>query len=160
MTDLQATARRAVGAKLVADQIKDIEKQAKAELLERMQKLGVRTLDVAGTGDSNMAVISKTPGKVTAKVTDERALLEWVKANRPDQLRTLVEEAYVKSLLTLAAEHGAAVDEATGEVIPGIEVETGEPFLSTRPTAEAKARMKDLLAGSPLLELAGGETDA
>lgn len=158
MTDLQAIARKAVGAKLVADQIKDIEKQAKAELLERMQKLGVRTLDVAGTDDSNMAVISKTPGKVTAKVTDERALLEWVKANRPDQLRTLVEEAYVKSLLALAAEHGAAVDETTGEVIPGIEVMTGDPYLSTRPTAEARARMKDLLAGSPLLELAGGET--
>jgi hypothetical protein len=150
-------AKRVVAAKLVGDEIKNIEKAAKADLLEQMGDLGARTLDVEADG-VKLAVISKTAGKVAAKVVDEAALLKWVTANRPDQLRQVVHEAYVKSLLKSAAEQGDAVDEDTGEVIPGIEVTAGDPYVSARPTAEARARMKDLLAGSDLLELAGGET--
>lgn len=153
-------AKRAVAAKLVADQIKDIEKQAKAELVAQMGDLGIRSLDVSGDAEEKLAVVSRTPGKKTAKVVDEAALLVWVRENRPDQLREVVHEAYVDALKKLAVEHGSAVDETTGEVIPGIEVTTGDPFVSTRPTAEARALMKGLLAGSPLLELAGVETDA
>jgi hypothetical protein len=150
-------AKRVVAAKLVGDEIKNIEKAAKAELLEQMNALGVRTLDVEGDDDTKLAVISKAKGRTTAKV-DESALLAWVKANRPDQLREVVAPAYIESLKKLAVEHGAAVDETTGEVIPGIEVDTSDPSVSTRPTADAKALMRDLLKGSPLLELAGGET--
>lgn len=148
-------AKRVVAAKLVGDEIKNIEKAAKGELLEQMSGLGVRSLDVE-VDDVKLAVISKTAGKLSAKVTDEAALLKWVKANRSDQLRQVVEDAYVKALLKSAVENGAAVDEETGEVIPGIEVAQGAPFVSARPTAEAKALMSDLLKGSPLLELAGG----
>lgn len=152
-------AKRVVAAKLVGDEIKNIEKDAKAELLEQMQALGVRTLDVEGDDDVKLAVVTKTAGRTTAKV-DESALLAWVKANRPDQLREVVAPAYIESLKKLAVEHGAAVDETTGEVIPGIEVDTSDPSVSTRPTADARALMRGLLKGSPLLELAGGETDA
>jgi hypothetical protein len=150
-------AKRVVAAKLVGDEIKNIEKAAKAELLEQMGAIGVRTLDVAGDDDTKLAVISKAAGRKTAKV-DESALLAWVKANRPDQIREIVAPAYIESLKKLAVEHGDAVDETTGEVIPGIEVEQGDPSVSTRPTAEAKALIRDLLKGSDLLELAGGET--
>jgi hypothetical protein len=151
-------AKRVVAAKLVGDEIKNIEKAAKAELLKQMNDLGVRTLDVEDDG-VKLAAISKAKGRTTATV-DESALLAWVKANRPDQIREVVEPAYINALKKLAEEHGAAVDEATGEVIPGIEVETGDPTVSTRPTAEAKALMRDLLKGSSLLELAGGESGA
>jgi hypothetical protein len=151
-------AKRVVAAKLVGDEIKNIEKQAKAELLEQMEAVGARTLDVEGDDDVKLAVISKAKGRTSAKV-DESALLAWVKANRPDQLREVVAPAYIESLKKHAVEHGAAVDEATGEVIPGIEVDTSDPSVSTRPTADARALMRDLLKGSPLLELAGG-TDA
>lgn len=152
-------AKRVVAAKLVGDEIKNIEKAAKGELLEQMSDLGVRSLDVE-VDDVKLAVISKTAGKLSAKVTDEAALLKWVKANRPDQLRQVVEDAYVKALLKSAVENGDAVDEETGELIPGIEVAQGTAFLSARPTAEAKDRMRELLNGSGLLELAGGKPDA
>lgn len=152
-------AKRVVAAKLVGDEIKNIEKAAKAELLEQMGALGVRTLDVEGDDGVKLAVVSKSAGRTTAKV-DESALLAWVKANRPDQIREVVEPAYIDALKKLAVEHGDAVDEATGEVIPGIEVDKGDPSVSTRPTADARALMRDLLKGSDLLELARGETDA
>lgn len=152
-------AKRAVAAKLVGDEIKNIEKAAKAELLEQMSGLGVRTLDVDGDDGTKLATVSKAKGRTTATV-DESALLAWVKANRPDQIREIVAPAYIESLKKLAVEHGAAVDETTGEVIPGIEVDTSDPSITTRPTAEARALIKDLLKGSSLLELAGGDTDA
>lgn len=150
-------AKRVVAAKLVGDEIKAIEKDAKAELLEQMQNLGVRTLDVEGDDGTKLAVVSKSKGRTTA-VVDESVLLAWVKANRPDQIREVVEPAYIDALKKLAVAHGSAVDESTGEVIPGIEVDTSDPSVSTRPTADAKVLMRDLLKGSSLLELAGGET--
>lgn len=150
-------AKRVVAAKLVGDEIKAIEKDAKAELLKQMQQLGVRTLDVEGDDGTTLATLSKAKGRTTAKV-DESVLLAWVKANRPDQIREVVAPAYIESLKKLAVEHGAAVDETTGEVIPGIEVDTSDPSVSTRPTADARALMRDLLKGSPLLELAGGKS--
>jgi hypothetical protein len=152
-------AKRVVAAKLVGDEIKNIEQAAKAELLEACTAAGVRTLDVEGDDGTKLATVSKTKGRTTATV-DESALLAWVKANRPDQIREVVAPAYIESLKKLAVEHGAAVDETTGEVIPGIEVDTSDPSITTRPTAEAKALMRDLLKGSDLLELAGGDTGA
>lgn len=149
-------AKRVVAAKLVGDEIKSIEKAAKAELLEEMKALGVRTLDVEGDDGEKLAAVSRAKGRTTAKV-NEVELLAWVKANRRDQIREVVAPSYIETLKKLAIEHGAAVDAATGEVIPGVEVETGDPTVSARPTAEAKALMRDLLKGSSLLELAGGE---
>lgn len=149
-------AKRVVAAKLVGDEIKNIEKAAKGELLDQMRDLGVRSLDVEGDGGVKLAVVSKTAGRTSAKVVDEAALLRWVKVHRPDQLVQVVADAYVKAVLKTAVEHGDAVDEETGEVIPGIEVTEGDPFVSARPTPEAKARMRELLHGSGLLELAGG----
>lgn len=150
--------RRVIAAKLVADELKEIERTAKAELMELADAVGATSFTVKDDDGTKLGTVSKSEGRVAAKVVDEAALLAWVKANRPDQLRQVVEDAYVKALLKSAVENGDAVDVETGEIIPGIEVMQGSPFVSARPTPEAKARMKDLLAGSPLLELAGGET--
>lgn len=152
--------RRVIAAKLVADELKNIEKAAKAEAVKLSEATGATTFTVKDDDGTKLGTVSVSDGKKTAKVSDESALLAWVKANRPDQLRYVVEPAYIDALKKLAVEHGSAVDKDTGEVIPGIEVTEGDPFASARPTAEAKALMHDLLAGSSLLELAGGETDA
>lgn len=152
------TVRRVIAAKLVADELKDIERAAKADLMELADATGATSFTAKDDDGTKLGTVSKSEGRVSAKVVDDDALLAWVKANRPDQLRQVVEDAYVKALLKTAVENGDAVDERTGEVIPGIEVTQAAPFVSARPTAEAKALMKGLLASSTLLELAGGET--
>jgi len=155
-------ARRAVAAKLVADNIKDIEKQAKAELLEACQKTGARTLDVADDDGTPLATVSRAVGKVKAAVTDQDTFDAWLEKNYPEAVtETVVKQIdpdMVLRLLNAATKVGAAVDIATGEVMPGVEMKGGGTYITARPTAEAKARMKDLLADSPLLELAGGES--
>lgn len=157
---MKDTAKRVVAAKLVGDEIKNIERQAKAELLEQMADIGVRTLDVTGDDGAALATVSKAKGRTTAKVNDVE-LLAWVKANRPDQIREVVAPAYIETLKKLAVESGDGVASTEdGDVIPGITVDTGDPSVSARPTAEAKALMRELLQGSPLLELAGGGAGA
>lgn len=83
----------------------------------------------------------------TPVVTDERALLTWVKANRPTEITESVNAAYVEILKRQAKAHGFAFVHETGEVIPGIGLRTSTP--SYRPTVD-----KDLI---PLLRQRSGE---
>lgn len=148
--------RTVIAAKLIGDQLKAIEQAAKADVLELSEATGGTTFTVKDDDGTKLGTVSKSDGRSSAKVVNEAALYQWVKANRPDQLVEVIAPAYLKSVLASALEHGDAVDEGTGEVIPGIEVTQGAPFVAARPTPEAKARMSELLKGSALLELAGG----
>jgi hypothetical protein len=159
MTDMKATARTVVAAAALGAQAKAVEKAAKAELLELCGKTGATTLKVKDDDGTALATISMSEGRKSADVTNETALLAWVRKNRPDHIRETVADGYVKSLLKLALENGAAVDEDTGEVIPGIDVSQGDPYISATTSAAAKERMGHLLRGSGLLELTGGDTD-
>jgi hypothetical protein len=154
-------AKRAVAAKLVADQIKDVEKQAKAELLDACQESGARTIDVTDDDGTKLATVSKAAGKAKAAVVDGDAFEEWIGKNYPDAVTTItvIDPDLELRLLNAATAAGEAVDTSTGEVIPGVEIKAGSEYITARPTSEAKAKMRDLLAGSGLLELAGGGTD-
>jgi hypothetical protein len=147
--------RTVIAAKLIADELKAVEMAAKADVLELSEETGGTTFTVKDDDGTKLGTVSKSEGRTSVKVVNEAALYQWVKANRPDQLVKVIAPAYVKSLIALALEHGDAVDETTGEVIPGLEVTTGAPFVAARPTPEAKARMHELFQGSSLLELAG-----
>jgi hypothetical protein len=162
MNDIQHTARKVVAAGLVANQVKDIEKELKAELLEACQATGTRTLDVTDTDGTPLATVSKASGKAKAAVVDESEFEAWVAKNYPDSVTTVtvIDPDIRLRLLNAATAAGDAVDVETGEVIPGVEIKPGSVYITARPTAEAKAKMRTILAGSPVLELAGGDTDA
>jgi hypothetical protein len=132
--ELKGTAERAEIAKLMADE-------------DDKQKV-VRDADGVELGKATLC-----GGKEKAKVTDELALLKWVQANRPDQIRSIVEPAYVKAVLKQADKDGAAVDEATGEVIPGIELVVTGSYVTVTPNETAKERMSELVHESGLLQL-------
>lgn len=70
---------------------------------------------------------SKAPRKPT--VTDMAAVLAWVKANRPEEVQVSesVTPAFIAYLMDQTKKHGAPVYEATGEIVPGIEMRTGNP---------------------------------
>jgi predicted metalloendopeptidase len=153
--------RTVIAAKLVADEFKALEAEAKARVLELSKETGATTFTVKDDDDTKLGTVSVSDGKTSAEITNEAALYQWVKKNRPDQLVEVIAPAYLKALLKAAVESGdgVAVDEDSGEVIPGIEVSVGDPYVSSRPNADAKARMRELVAGSKLLGLAGGGTD-
>lgn len=70
---------------------------------------------------------SKAPKKPT--VTDMAAVLAWVKQHRPEEVvvSESVSPAFLSYLMAQTKKHGAAVYEATGEVVPGVEMRTGSP---------------------------------
>jgi hypothetical protein len=140
-----------LAGKLLADGLKGTAERA--ELAELMADDDDKQKPIRDAEGTELGTATLSGGKEQAKVTNEAELLEWVKVNRPDQLRQVVEPAYVKALLNAADKEGAAVDETTGEVIPGIEVETTKAFVNIRPNDLARERMAALVAESGLLQL-------
>jgi hypothetical protein len=152
--------QKAVAAKLAADEMDAIHKSAKAELLDWCEKTGVTGFELLADDRTALASFSKVPGKVAAHVTDEAAFTAWVEQNYPTEIVTTVRPSAREKFLKDAAAIGEPVNPATGEVIPGVEVREGDPYLVTRPTAAARALMKETLEGSPLLGLTGGSDEA
>jgi hypothetical protein len=151
-------ARTVVAAKLVSDEIKARGDAAKAELLESMAAAGAERIRVTDEDGTDLGPVSLGAGRTSAAVVDEDAFAAWVKANYPEAIVSTVDPDMRLRLLNAAKKAGEPVDVGTGEVIPGVEITQGAAYVSARPTAEAKVRMRELLAGSGLLELAGGET--
>lgn len=81
--------------------------------------------------------VSLTTGAKRPKVTDERALLEWVREHRPDEVVESVRSSFVNAMKESAKEYGAAVVESTGEVVPGIELCESDPYVMVRPASGA-----------------------
>jgi hypothetical protein len=76
-----------------------------------------------------------TAGALRARITDPRALLRWVQANHPTEVvaEPAIRPAYQTALLDAAKEAGMPVDPATGDEVPGIVVELGDPIVRVVP---------------------------
>jgi hypothetical protein len=155
VTDLQKAARTVATAKLIADVVKGEGDRARAEIDAAMAELGVERLRVADGDGGDAGTLSRTAGRTSARVTDEAAFERWVAERHPDQMVLSVRPGFRERLLFAAANAGAPVDSDLS-VIPGVEVVTGEPYVSFRASAGAKSRMRDLLASSGLLALTDG----
>ncbi|WP_435109783.1 hypothetical protein [Nocardiopsis synnemataformans] len=78
--------------------------------------------------------------KVTVTVTDETALLAWVKAEHPDWIETIerVGATHRDRLIAGARAAGEAVDTTTGLPVPGVQVRVSRPtpYVRLAPGAE------------------------
>lgn len=77
----------------------------------------------AYVGDTRIGKVIKKSGALRASVVDPAALLDYVKAERPDEVVQIesVRELHTKHLIERAKE---------GEIIPGIQLSEGAPTLS------------------------------
>lgn len=157
MTDMKHRARIVIAAKLFADEIKAQGDAAKAELLDAMAAAGAERIRVTDEDGTDLGPVSLGAGRTSAAVVDEAAFVKWVADTYPDAIVQAVSADMRLRLLNAAKKAGEPVDVETGEVIPGVEITQGASYVSARPSAEAKERMRALLSGSGLLELAGGE---
>lgn len=149
-SEQQITAGRQVFAGILADEVAKLSKAVRAELEPHVEP---DTAVAAKLPDgTRIGKVARSKPSTTARVTDERALLAWVKRNHPSEILTVesVNSAYLSKLLGLAKQNGVAYDTATGEVIPGVEQTTGSA--AYRPTATDEGR--ELVLGR-LSELIG-----
>lgn len=158
MGDMKAAARTAMAAKLIADVVKAEHDPAKSDLLTSMLAGGVERVGVVDDDGAKLGAVSVGQRKPAAKVVDSAAFTAWVEREYPDELVRSVRESFAAKLLAGATAANEPIDAMTGVVIPGVEIVAGEPYLTVRPTAEAKERMRDTIIASGLLQLtAGGE---
>lgn len=133
--------------------VRDVETQISAELLPELEDGDTKA---ARLDDGTLlGKVTRTQGRRAPRVTDEHALTQWVKTHYPSEIAESVRPAFRDKLLETVKRHGEAVDESTGEIVPGIELSVGNPYLSFRAQAgcdEAIAANLPELVGHVLLE--------
>lgn len=160
MSDLQAAARRVAAAKLIGDVLKEEAEQARKSTLELMDQLGVERVRVTDESGANLGAVTIAAGRTSVRVVDEQAFVAWVRRNHPSELVQVVRDTFREKVFASAKAKAEPGDSTAvgpdGEVVPGLEVVHGTPYVTARPTAEARERMRDLLRGSGLFELTSG----
>ena len=161
----QAVYRRALLLRLLSDVIKEETDEARAAAEQLMAALDSERVSVRDDAGTVLGRITRSEGRKTAVVVDERAFVEWMQRKHPTEVETRVREATRRRLLSEMARLDAPVDTLAGdgEVVPGVEIRYGSPYITIYPNDEARLRIADLLAGSGLLELTAspdGDSDA
>jgi hypothetical protein len=148
-------AGRAVVAKVLAEEVAGIVKDVRQVVepsLAPEEKVSATLPDGTKVGTVGRSKVIQV-----AAVTDMKAFTEWVKANRPDEIiqpEPFVRASYLEHVKETAKRHGAPVDEATGEIIPGIELRDGTAMYRVTATDEGReiilSRIKQLMSAELL----------
>lgn len=138
---------RDVAARAVVYQI--IEQAAKARKDEARAQLSALepgdTLAAKWDGQL-LGKATMTTGRTKLVVTDEAKLLEWLQKNHPTEIVITPNPAYLKALETMARDVGAVIDNQ-GEIVPGVELVHGDPYVSVRKEKDAPFVVAQLLSG-------------
>lgn len=138
------------------NRVKELELEINAQFLAALDE-----------GDSKAATlpdgitlgkVTKTRGRLTPTVIDETAFLRWVQENHPEEIEPQVRPAFRAKIIETTKSYGVAIDPSTCEVVPGVELRTGDPFISFRPARGYQQIVADRweeIAGPSLLR--GGE---
>lgn len=155
MTDTRGIAVKLVAAKVLTDRLQAYTADLKEQMAAMLDE-GDRKTAALGNG-TKCGTVTYTKGRVTARVVDDAALLAWVQANHPDEVVSQVRPSFLTALLDDAKKAGAAVSRETGELVPGVEVWMGTPYLSVKPDPAAVPALADAIRAGQLLALESGE---
>lgn len=143
--ELHDAAFRAGVWQVIEQRAKELKDQAKADLAA----LEVGDT-VAGRYEGHtIAKATMTKGRAKLVVTDEHSFLNWVAGHHPTEIISQINPAFIKHIEGRAKEYGAPID-TLGEVIPGVELVDGEPYVTVRREKDAAAVVAQLLASGGL----------
>jgi hypothetical protein len=126
---LRDAAFRAFVWQTIAAKASELKDQARAELAA----IPAGEVIAARWGDRLLAKASMGKPRTKLVVTDETVFAKWVAERHPSEVVTQVNPAFIKAIEARAKELGlGAVIDTHGEVIPGVEIQTGEPVVSVR----------------------------
>lgn len=138
---MRDAAARAVAWQIIEQAAKDRKDAAKAELAQ------LEPGDtIAGKWDGQLlGKATKTAGRTKLVVTDEAKLLAWLQYVHPTEIVISPNPAYLKALESTARNVGAVIDNQ-GEIVPGVELVHGEPYVSVRKERDAPFVVAQLLS--------------
>ncbi len=118
------------------------------------EDFGARHVEKVGAylpDGTKIGSVTYRQGAKSARITDERAALEWCLREHPEQIMQSVRPAFLALLLDLAKKKGEVgshgFDPATGQELEWIEVTQGAPGVTVTTTPEGKERMTQLAGG-------------
>lgn len=123
MTNAKELARDVLVLKALAERVTAADKATRRSVLDDGDP-GDRTAAKLPDG-TVIGTVAIARGRLAAKVTDAAALLAHVKETAPTEVQTVeqIRPAFLTKLLAAARDHG--------EVIPGIELAEGDPYVTT-----------------------------
>jgi hypothetical protein len=139
---MRDAAARAVVYQIIEQAAKARKDEAKAELTQ------LQPGDTVG-GQWDGQLLGKatmTAGRTRLVVTDEGKLLAWLQSNHPTEIVISPNPAYLKALESTARNVGAVIDNQ-GEIVPGVELTHGDPYVSVRKQPDAPFLVAQLLSG-------------
>lgn len=145
MSDLHEAAFRAGVWSVIAARAKELADAAKAEL----QALEVGDTVAGRYQGQIVAKATKTKGRAKLVVTDQNAFVNWVAGHHPTEITSQVNPAFLKHIESRAKEYGAPID-TLGEVIPGVELVDGDPYITVRKEKDASFIVAQLLSSGQL----------
>lgn len=133
MPSLKDAALKVAVLSVLADKVKAALYEARAEQAAAMTEVGADGVNVLLPNGDRVARVALIEGRSTARVAHEQDFFQWVAANHRDQIEEILRVApgYVNQILADACATGAPFDVDTGELIPGIGVTKGEPYIAT-----------------------------
>lgn len=134
-------ARRAIGEKSILDAAAEMNAATREELAASLSR-GTKHTIFTDDETVELGQVWMSNPKGSWRVTDEAALLAWVKANHPTALvevrETRISPAWLKGLLSDPVT-------ADGEIPPGVDQVAGRPTLTVKPSAAAKDIARSLV---------------
>jgi len=149
------TALRFAVLKVLRERLAAAKKVADAEIVETWS-VKDRSAAVLPDGTS-LGSITLAKGRTSARLVDDEKYLEWVLENHPEEIEqvqiTRVNPGFTERLLNFARQTGDCINPATGEPVPGISVEEGEPYAVSRLVADADELVTKAWQDGSLTEL-------
>lgn len=140
--DLRQKAERALALRALSDALTAEARALAAQVQEDMRQLGTDRVTVSDDTLTELGKLTKNPDRMVWGIVDPHAFKQWVEANRPGELMTSVNPAFVKWVLAEAEAHkGIVGDPETGQQIPGLgqEKRFGTFVVKSAPVAKERA---------------------
>jgi hypothetical protein len=158
MTPQDLALRYALLKVLVAE-LADAKKVADCEIRDTWRPKD--RLSAALPDGTVVAAVTLASGRTTAAVADTDAYEAWVRATHPEQIETVpaterINPEFTARLTSAAKKLGIAVDAETGEVVPGITVNEGDPYPMVKLAEDARDEVAKAWQAGELTELMSG----
>lgn len=134
MSELLDAATRAAIVSALRSQVMEAYELARNEVGEQMNP-GDRK--AAQLGNERLGYVVMTTGSTRFKVTNDDVFTQWVAEHHPEELVQAVRSSYRNKVLDDAKRFGQAVDVHSGELIPGVDVVQGAPYVTVKLAEDA-----------------------
>lgn len=155
MSDVRGLAVQAVALRALADQVQTRAATVRGELQAALD-VGDRKTATLEDG-TPVGSITYAKGRVTARVSDERAFTEWVLENYPDEVVPLVRSSFRDAVLKATAAAGCPMTPDGNLDVPGVELGASAPYLTVKPDPKALPALVDAIRANQLLALDAGD---